>query len=257
MDTTAPGTGRSIKAVERAFAIIETLEELDGARLTELAAELDIPNSTAHTYLQTLVTTGYVRRDDDTYRPSLRFLEHGGRARRQYRLHAVGQRKVDEIAAETAEVASLGVEDDGHRVLLYKAEGVDAVYDNAPVGEYTKMHWTALGKAILSGLPDDRVSDIVETHGLPERTERTITTADELWAELDRIRERGYSVEDEERRVGVRSVAVALTGGTDEVIGALSLSGPRRRFEDDWITEEAVPVLQNAANVIELRYIHE
>lgn len=257
MDTTTTQTGRSIKAVERAFDIIETLEDLDGARLMELSSELDIPNSTAHTYLQTLVNTGYVSREGDTYYPSLRFLEHGGQARRQLRLHTVGRSKVDEIAAETAEVASLGVEDDGHRVLLYKSEGPNALYDNAPVGEYTHMHWTALGKAILSGLPDDRVSEIVETHGLPERTENTITAYDELLDELKQIREQGYSIEDEERRVGVRSVAVSLTGASEEIIGAVSLSGPRRRFNDEWIEEEAVSILQNAANVIELRYIHE
>ena len=53
---------RSIKTVDRAFTIIDTLDELGGAKLTDLARELDMPTSTAHTYLQTLVETGYVAR---------------------------------------------------------------------------------------------------------------------------------------------------------------------------------------------------
>jgi len=248
---------KSIKTIKRMFDIIEALEELEKARLTELASELDIPNSTAHTYLQTLVDTGYVNREGDQYFTSLRFLKHGGRARNQLKLHSAGQRQVDKIANETAEVASLGVQDRGQRVLLYKSEGANAVYDNAPVGEYTKMHWSALGKAILSRHPHERVSDIIETHGLPERTGNTITSFDQLRTDLETTRDRGYSIEDEERRVGVRSVAVPLTDASEEVIGALSLSGPQNRFNDEWIDTEAVSILKDAANVIELRYLHD
>lgn len=256
-DNKDESSNHSIKAVERTFTIIETLERLEGARLTDLASELNIPNSTAHSHLQTLIDTGYVKRQDDTYHPSLRFLKHGGLARRQYRLHNIGRRQVDEIATQTSEVASLGVRDGGHRVLLYKSEGANAVYDNAPVGEYTKMHWSALGKAILSELSEPTVAEIIDQHGLPERTENTITDRDDLHSELATIRDRGYSIEDEERRVGVRSVAVPLTDASDGVMGALSISGPRNRFNDEWIEDEAVSILQNAANVIELRYIHD
>jgi DNA-binding IclR family transcriptional regulator len=256
-DNKANGESQSINAVERTFTIIETLEDLEGARLTELAAELDMPNSTAHTHLRTLINLGYVKRDGDLYFPSLRFLKHGGLARRQYRLHNVGRRQVDEIATETSEVASLGVRDGGHRVLIYKSEGANAVYDNAPVGEYTRMHWSALGKAILSELSEETVTQIIDHHGLPERTENTITNRDELHSKLASIRDRGYSIEDEERRVGVRSVAVPLTDASDGLIGALSISGPRNRFNDEWIEDEAITILQNAANVIELRYLHD
>jgi DNA-binding IclR family transcriptional regulator len=169
----------------------------------------------------------------------------------------VGRNQVDQIAEETAEVVSLGVEENGQRVLLYKSEGADAVYDNAPVGEFTKMHWSALGKAILAELSPERVSDIVETHEFTKRTENTITELDELQAELEEIREVGYAIEDEERKVGIRSVAVPLTDASDQAIGSLSISGPKHRFDHDSIEEEAVPKLKDAANVIEVKYVYD
>jgi len=248
---------RSIKTVDRAFTIIDTLDELGGAKLTDLARELDMPTSTAHTYLQTLVETGYVAREDDVYSTGLKFLKHGGQARHQMRLHTVGRSQVDQVAQQTAEVASLGIEDRGKRVLLYKSEGPNAVYDNAPVGEYTKMHWSALGKAILSQLNADRVSEIIETYGLPKRTENTITTPETLREELERTTRRGYSIENEERRVGVSSVGVPITDAEDELIGAMSVSGPANRFSKDWIEAETLPILNDAVNVTELRYVHD
>jgi len=250
-------TSRSIKAVDRAFTIIDALDELGGAKLTDLAQELGMATSTAHTYLQTLVEAGYVNREDDVYSTGLKFLKHGGQARHQMRLHTVGRSQVDEVAQRTDEVASLGIEDGGKRVLLYKSEGANAVYDNAPVGEYTKMHWSALGKAILSQLDADRVSEIIESHGLPKRTENTVTTPEMLHEELERTTRRGYSIENEERRVGVSSVGVPITDAEDELIGAMSVSGPANRFSRDWIEAEALPVLNDAVNVTELRYVHD
>lgn len=256
-DRTEPDGTKSIRAVERAFEVVEALETLGEARLTELATEMDVPTSTLHTYLQTLVRAGYVRRDGDSYALGLRFLKHGGHARRRLKIHQVARSRIDALARETNEVAALGVEEGGQRVLLYKSEGNEAVYDNAPTGEFTQMHWSALGKALLSGHDRDAVERIVDSWGLPERTGNTITDREALFEELAGIRERGYSLEDEERRVGIRSVGVPLSDDHDRVIGAISVSGPKNRFDDDWIADEGVPRLQNAANVIELQYIHD
>ena len=247
---------KSIRALERGFTIVETLQNLERARLTDVATELEMPPSTAHAYLQTLVETGYVRRVEDQYTLSLRFLELGGYTRQGYRIHEVARSEVDKIARKTNEVASLGVEEGGERVLLYKSEGADSVYDNAPTGEYTHMHWSALGKALLSQFDKSTIEAIVEKHGLPKRTDQTITVVDDLFEELETIRTRGYSIENEERRTGIRSIAVPVTD-ENNVVAAISISGPKKRMDDAWIEHEGVPLLQNAANIIEVRYVHD
>jgi len=170
------------------------------------------------------------------------------------RLHTVGR---SQVAQQTAEVASLGIEDRGKQVLLYKSEGANAVYDNAPVDNYTKMHRNALGKATLSQLNADRVSEIIETYGLPKRTGNTNTTPETLREELERTTRRGHSIENDERRVGVNPVGVPITDVEDELIAPMSMSGPANRFPTDCIEAKSLSVLNDAVNVTELRYVHD
>lgn len=248
---------QTIASVERAFEIIEAMADVESVGVSEFAHELDIPKSTAHIYLQTLETAGFVVNEGGNYRLGLRFLKYGGYVRNRLKLYQTAKLEVDKLAVETGEVANLGVEENGMRVLLYKSEVTDAIHDNAPIGEYTQMHWTALGKAMLAQFPDERVEAIVDQHGLPRATEHTITTLSALFEELATIRERGYSIENQDRRQGVLTIAVPIIDrSTDEVISAVSVSGPKNRLEETKSRDELVDAVQSTANVIELRYTH-
>jgi len=255
MTTDDEGAGRSIKSVRNAFDVVEYLRESGASTATEVSEALDVPLSTAHIYLQTLQETGYVRREDDAYRIGLRFLDLGGFARHTLDLYHAAKQEITKLATETDEVANLGVEENGLRVLLHKAEAPEGIYDNPPIGQFTRMHWTSLGKAILSTMSPERVESVVERHGLPRATENTITTLDGLRRELEETRDRGYSIEDEERREGIRALGVPIAAeGSATTVAAISVSGPRNRLLDK--EAEVVEALENAANVIELRYKH-
>ncbi|NUB93412.1 IclR family transcriptional regulator [Haloterrigena sp. SYSU A121-1] len=256
MESTDKDEDWELSSVRRAFNILEIIDENDGIGIDELADRENMPRSTAHIYLKSLAKTGFVVEEDGTYRLSLQFLEYGGRVRRKRKLYHVGKDEIKDLADKTGEVASLGIEENGKRVLIYKSEGGDAIYDRAPTGERTNLHWTALGKVILAYLPSERVDAIVEEHGLPELTEHTVTTRDSLRDELETIRERGYSLEDEERRSGVRSIAVPVQPDSEAVVGAVSLTGPKSKFTDERIESELLSKIENAVNVIEIRYNH-
>lgn len=250
------GSRNRINAVGTMFSVVNGVRELEQAGVSELAERLDMPKSTVHVYLKTLEEEGYVINDDGEYRSSLRFLELGGDVRQRMSIFQAVRPQVDELSAETGEVANLGVEEAGQRVLLYTSEPSEGVFDNSPVGQYTYMHWTALGKALLAQLPNTRVREIIEEHGLPEATEHTITEEDALFEELERIRERGYSIEDEERRRGIKALAVPIQYDENpSPVTAVSISGPKRRIgtEDD---DDLLDAIKNAVNVTELRYKH-
>lgn len=251
------GSPTGIKAVGTLFEVVEGLQKLGSAGVSELASHLDRPKSTVHIYLKTLVEEGYVIKENDEYRTSLRFLELGGQTRKRMNIYEAARPEIDSLSQETDEVANFAIEEQGKRVLLYSSEPLEGVFDNSPTGQYTHMHWTALGKALLSQLADERVAAIIDEHGLPQATENTITDPDELFEELETIREQGYSIEDEERREGIKSVAVPIQH-TDEQspVSAVSISGPRRRIGETEVKGELLDAIMDTVNVIELKNKH-
>ncbi|WP_262177518.1 IclR family transcriptional regulator [Haloarcula laminariae] len=253
---TADDGGKRVSAVQQGFEVIEVLRESGSVHISDVSEALDIPMSTAHVHLKTLESVGYVVQDDSGYRLSLRFLRDGAIARSNLQVYSAAKSEIDDLADTTGEVANLGVEENGQRVIVYQSEGSEAVYDNAPVGEYTNMHWTALGKAILAELPSEYVREIIDHYGLPAATGSTIDDAEQLFEELETIEERGFALEDEERRSGIRSIATPLNVD-DRVVGAVSLSGPKERFNDDRIENELLPALKDSNNVIEVKVAYE
>lgn len=248
--------GKRVKAVERSYRIALTLREGGTMRVKDVAEELDIPTSTAHVHLKTLESIGYVVRTETGYRSGLRYLQDGCIIRGNVSVYPIARPEVDNLAKDTGEVANLGIEETGQRVLLYQSEGSDAVYDNAPIGEYTNMHWTALGKAILAEFSREHVDEVVDRHGLPTETPNTIGDRESLHDALEAIREQGFALEDEERRNGIRSVAVPIKA-EDHVLGSLSLSGPKERFNDERIAEELLPELKNRKNIVEVKHEYD
>ncbi|MFC7231646.1 IclR family transcriptional regulator [Saliphagus sp. GCM10025308] len=127
--------------------------------------------------------------------------------------------------------------------------------DNVPIGEFTEMHWTGLGKCLLAYLPQQRREQIIDESELPRSTANTITDPDELRRELKQIREQGYAIEDEERREGIRGVEVPILTPDDEILGSIGLTGPVNRFDATQITEY-ITLLEEKATVVKLRTVY-
>lgn len=242
-----------VKTTLRSLDIVETLREMDGARLTELADRLDLPNSTVHNHLSTLMERDYVLKDDDVYRVSLRFLDLGEYARTRRKIYELAKPEVEELAADTGEVANLLVEENGRGVYLWTAGGENAVPLDIYPGKHVPLHATAIGKCILAHLSESRIDAIVEHSGLPAKTENTITDAATLHEVLETVRDRGYAIDDEERLPGMRCIGTAVKSESGNVIGAISVSGPTSAMPMDRLTNALAEQLLGTANVIELK----
>lgn len=222
---------RTVKSTERTFDVLEFLHREDGARVTEVAEELGLAKSTVHRYLATLLEREYVVKDGDHYHISLRFLDMGETARYRKKPYELAKSLVEELAAVTEERAVFLVEQHGQAVYVHRASGKHAVRHDPGPGKRIPIHATAAGKAILAFLPDERIDEIIDRRGLPGRTDNTITDSEQLHAELDSIRERGYAVNKEENVQGVRAIGAPILPN-DRVIGALSISGPAQRIKE-------------------------
>lgn len=244
--------GRRVQSDETLFDVVELLEERDGAGVTEIADGLGIAKSTVHAHLTTLVERGYVVNEGGQYRLGLQFLRHGVHAQNANALYRVAKEKVTHLAQETDERAWCQVEENGMCYYLCGAEGKHPVHPPVRIGGCVHLHTIAAGKAILAYLPEERVREIIGRHGLPEKTEQTITDEAELFAELDRIRERGYAFNEEESLRGLHAVGAPIRNADDEVKGALSISGPANRLKGEKLRTDVPELLLGATNELEI-----
>lgn len=250
--STQPSDSGAVKSAETMFDVIDGIQELDGARVTELANHLGLAKSTVHRHLSTLERNQYVVKEGVEYHLGLRFLGLGEYARGRNPVYPLARKLVDQIAAETEERALFMVEEHGLAVYLYRGVGSHAVRTNSRVGTRRLLHTVAGGKAILAHLPSERVDEIVDEWGLPADTPETITRRRDLDAELERIRERGVAFNREECIVGLKAVAAPVLGPDGEIMGALSVSGPAHRMKGEWFESEIPDLLLGSTNELEL-----
>jgi DNA-binding IclR family transcriptional regulator len=235
------------------FEVIDVLRDLDGARVIELAEELDVVPSTAHKYLATLEAENCVIKEGDEYHIGLEFLDIGTYAKYRKRGYRLCTQKVAEIAKETGERVQFVVEEHGLGIYVdTEATDENAVMIDRRDGVHRHLHATAAGKAILAELPEHRVAEIIVQHELPAETDRTITSRDALYDELEEIRETGIAFNDEESVEGLRAIGVPVFQPNGLVLGAFSMSAPSNRLQGSRYREEVPNILLGHANEIEL-----
>lgn len=241
----------AVKAVETTLAIIDALQEHRSATIDELADAVGVGSSTVHRHLVTLRREGYVISEDGEYRLGMKFLTHAGQIRTQIPCNELISRKVRQLGRETEERVQFIVEEHGDRVYVFTYAGQNAVRTDASIGKRGPLHVSASGKSILAALPDDRVDEILSEKPLEAITSNSITSRETLEGELEEVRERGYAFNDEESISGLRAIAVPVTYG-DDVLGALSVSGPANRLTGEYFREELPDLLLGTVNEIEL-----
>lgn len=246
----------TVKSVETSVTIIESLKQQNLAGVTELASETGLSKSNVHKHLTTLRNEGFVVKEADKYRLSLRYLDLGSDVRQQHPGTQFIQPRISELAEKTGEVAQFMVEERGWSVIVYKEVGRQGVSTRTRPGTHLQMHQVASGKAMLAHMPESRVREIIERHRLESATEKTITTKESLFEELDETRERGYALNKGESTKGLHAVAAPITKPNDEVIGACAVSGPSHRMKGQTEDDEIPELLLSIANEVELNIAH-
>lgn len=252
----ADRSGTTVASVERSYEVVHALQELNGARIQELATYLDLAPSTIHKHLTTLEQLGYARKEGDEYQVGMRFLTIGGSIRNSKRGYRLAIKLVSRLVDEIGERAQFVVEDGGRGFYLHTEISQHAVQIDRYIGKRRYLHASAAGKAILANLPEERVEDIIDRWGLPAETPATITDREELYNELERIRSTGVAFNDGESIKGLRAVGVPVVTPHDTVLGAFSVSAPAHRLKGDRYEEELPDLILGFANELELNLLN-
>jgi IclR family acetate operon transcriptional repressor len=241
----------SVQALDRALQLLELVAGGDGMTLTALAAAANLPPSTVHRLLTTMAAHGFVESDepDQTWTIGVEAFRVGQAFHRRFKVATMGRPAMRDLMEATGETANIGIFEGGDVVFISQVESHEPIRAFFRAGERRHAHASGIGKALLAEMPRERVERLVRDKGLPRFTDATITEIERLFADLEEIRRRGWSLDDEERSRGMRCIAAPVFDENGEAIAGLSISGPSGRLEPDRV-DRLGPLVRRAADTI-------
>ena len=222
-----------------------------GMSLAELSAESGLANSTTHRLLASMKQLDYVEYDAvlGLWSVGVKAFSVGNAYLRKRDFISQARPYMRELVAETGETSNIAVLKGDKHVFVGQIECSEVMRMVVQIGSEGHLHAAGVGKALLSALPEDEVRNIAKRTGLTKLSEKTITNVTSLLKELEKIRQTGYSFDDEEQANGLRCIASNIYNEYGEAIAAVSISGPAVRLSDDRITQLAQTVKKKAESI--------
>ncbi|WP_372630414.1 IclR family transcriptional regulator [Cohnella sp.] len=241
----------TIQSIDKALDLLELLAEHGTLSLIELTELLEQPKSSTYRIVLTLENRGFISRSDEDGKYCLGYkqlmLTRNLLERSSLRAAALPEMK--KLSEQYGDTVNLGVLLDGQVLYVEIIESTHPLRMTDSIGSRSPFHATAIGKAIAAKLPADEARRLAGRYGLKPLTANTIQSPERFAEELQRIREQGYALDDEEIVEGARCVAAAVLDPDGRPIGAISLSGALHRFKAERLPEISAQVREAAMNV--------
>lgn len=227
-----------IQSLDRALEVLEVLASHIDLTLSEIATEMGQSPATIYRVLTTLELRGIVETNPVTqgwaigagaFRLGSAFLRRSNVVERSRPV-------MRDLMETTGETSNLAIERADTVIFLSQVETHETIRAFFPPGTQAPMHSSGIGKALLSCYSDRRLQNYMRDRTFEGFTKNTITDPDALLAELTRIRNDGYSFDNEEKTEGMRCIASPVFNLYGEAVGGISISGPSNR-----VTLEDVP----------------
>ncbi len=222
-----------IGSVQRAIDILNLFDnQAEELGTTEIARALNLHKSTVASLMYTLEANGYLTQNMKTrkYRLGFKLAERASVMLNHLQIRQVAYPFLQALHHEYNETINLGVLDGCSVVYIERLLGTRPLGISSEIGRRTLAHSTALGKAMLACLSPTELNAFIACHGLPALTEYTITEPRILLQELEKTRQLGYAVDNEENEIGGRCTAAPIFDQTGRVVAAVSISLPTARL---------------------------
>jgi IclR family pca regulon transcriptional regulator len=234
-----------VQSVAKAFAVLRAFgPELPELTISEVAEAAGIDRGTSFRLLHTLCDLGFVAQvpNSKRFRLTLKCLELGYTALAHARLRDVARPLLNDLLAEVADAASLGMLDGPDVVYIERLQGdLGARHVDRRVGSRTGIYAAALGQAILAFAPVESQRAVLEMAPRVKLSERTITDVGALLERLAEIRARGWALSDGENAYGLRTVAAPIFDASGKAIAGISATIRAERWDLDTFVKRAVP----------------
>lgn len=233
-------SGSPVQSLTRAMTLIELLgEHPAGLPIAAIHEATGLHKSTIHRLLNALKSHGYIGQDNKgIYRLTFKFCQLSRKIVCGIGMVNVARRHLKLLAETTRETAHFMIREGGNAVYLHREDCARTMLSAVTtIGQYKPLHITSAGKSLLAAQDDGEVREYWRNADKTKVTPFTIDDFDALLADLAAIRERGYSIDNEENTLGVRCIGIALPAyGTTEA-AAISIAGARERMGDARLQE--------------------
>lgn len=241
---------------ERLFMVVELLAENRlPSRLVDIATKLSLPQSTVLRYLRTLCALGYVYHDEELglYGLTWKICKISDSVKVNLVMRNMASPFLSRLSNTLGMGSCLVIRRDYGTVYLdFNDNPQGETNTMLRIGQNAPIHSTSSGKVLLSALTDREILSIVDKVGLAKLTPNTITDVDVLMEEINRVRELGYSIDNEECEEGHKCLSVPVYDYSGAVAAAISVFDDASRFPDERI-EDILPPLSDASREISFR----
>ena len=200
-------------AVKKAFQLLRTVaKSRKELGLSDLARSLGFSKSTTHGLIQALLKEGALDQSPDRKNFYLgpTIVDLAFKSWNYLRVSEKAQPCLGELRDNIGETIFLGVLSSTRGIIIATAEATKPLKISSPAGTTIPLLAGAVGKVFLAQLEDEQVHRYIKKHGLPSFTSQSIVKEEDYLLELDRVREIGYALDNEEYLPGVKAVAVGL-----------------------------------------------
>lgn len=219
--------------------------------LTKLSEKVGLNISTVHRLVNTLLHLNYVEQSKEgLYKLGLLTYQMAELINRDFDLREVVRPFLEDIVRQFNETSNLVVFENNQVVYLDQVESNNMVRMFASVGSRGPAYCTGAGKMLLSYLNEGELTEYIKETNFVSYTENTFVDSGNFRVELLKIKEQGYSLDLEEREIGVRCLSVPIENREGRPLGALSISGPSARMTMEFIFSELLPVLREKTEKI-------
>ncbi|KDE10960.1 IclR family transcriptional regulator C-terminal domain-containing protein [Rhodococcus aetherivorans] len=238
-----------VQSIERGFAVLLAFDEQHpNPSLAELAAKTELSRPAVRRILLTLQKLGYVSNTGSRWSLTPRVLSIGQHYSASHALVEAAMPRLVEISEYTGESASLGVLDGAEVVYAARVPVRRIMSINVSVGTRVPAYATSMGRALLAWAPTDTVEQVVADTSFEKLATATVGNADELRAELARVRAQGYALTSAELEEGLISAAAPVRDAAGTVVGVLACSTSTARHTPEEFRALAVDCLVKSAN---------
>jgi IclR family pca regulon transcriptional regulator len=240
-----------VQSLERGLAVIRAFgAEEPELTLSDVARRTGLTRAAARRFLLTLTDLGYVRTDGKQFALTPRVLDLGYAFLSSLTLPEVAEPHLERLAAELRESSSVSVLDGDEIVYVGRVPTSRIMRVSINVGTRFPAYATSMGRVLLAGLPEPELAAYLARAEIRPLTSRAIDNADALAAELDRVREQGWALVDQELEEGLRSVAAPVRDAGGRTIAAVNVSAHASRVSAQDLQDALLgPLLETAQRI--------